>query len=88
MHWQKSLLAIDKFLRLFVNTLPADDMHYLLNRDNLAQPIHMHLSQKQKTFSQFPFAFLKSILNYKHFAKKMTLRPDVFPEIPSPKNMV
>ena len=88
MHWKKSLLAIDKFLRLFVNTLPADDKHYLLNRDNLAQPIHMHLSQKQKTFSQFPFAFLKSILNYKHFPKKMTLRPDVFPEIPSPKNMV
>ena len=82
------LLAIDKFLRLFVYTLPADDKHYLLNRDNLAQLINIHLSQKQKTFSQFPFAFSKSILNYEHFPKKMTLRPDVFPEIPSPKNMV
>ena len=73
---------------MFVNTLPADEKHYLLNRDNLVQPIKMQLSQKQKTFSQFRFAFLKSILNYKHFPKKMTLRADVFPEIPTPKNML
>ena len=70
---KKSLLVTDKFVGLFVNTLPADDKHYLLDRDNLAQPIHMQLSQKQKSFSQFPFAFLKSILNYKHLRKKMTL---------------
>ena len=88
MHWKKSLLVIDKFLRLFVNTLPADEKHYLLNRDNLAQPIKMQLTQKQKTFSQFPFAFLKSVLNYKHFPSEMTLRADVFPEINTPKNMV
>ena len=88
MHWQKSLLVIDNFLRLFVNTLAADDKHYLLNRDNLSQPIQMQLSQKQKTFSQFNFPFLKSILNYKHLPKKMTLIADVFPEIPAPKNMV
>ena len=56
--------------------------------ENLAQPIKMQLSQKQKTFSQFPFAFLKSILNYKHFSKKMILRADVFPEIPCLKNIV
>ena len=48
----------------------------------------MQLPQKQKTFSQFLFAFVKSILNYKHFPKKMTLRADAFPEIPTPKNMV
>ena len=41
-----SLSVIHKILRLLVNTLPADDKHYLLIRDNLAQPIHMHLSQK------------------------------------------
>ena len=46
------------------------DKHYLLNRDNLAQPIQMQLSQKQKTFSEFFFAFLKSILNFKHLPKK------------------
>ena len=61
---------IQKILRLFVNTLTVNDKHYLLNRDNLTQPIQIQLSQKQKTFSQFFFAFLKSILNYKHLPKK------------------
>ena len=61
---------IHKILRLFVNTLTVDDKHYLLNRDNLTQPIQMQLSEKQKTFSQFVFAFLKSILNFKHLPKK------------------
>ena len=35
------------------NTLTLDDNHYLLNRDNLTQPIQIQLSQKQKTFSEF-----------------------------------
>ena len=59
-----------KLVRLFLNTLTADDKHYLLNRDNLTQPIQMQLYQKQKTFSEFFFAFLKSILNFKHLPKK------------------
>ena len=50
--------------------MTADDKHYLLNRDNLMPPIQMQLSQKQKTFSEFFFAFLKSILNFKHLPKK------------------
>ena len=58
---------IHKILRLFVNTLIVDDKHYLLNRDNLTQPIQMQLSQKQKTFSEFVFAFLKYILSFEHF---------------------
>ena len=61
---------IHKTLRLFVNTLTLDDKHYLLNRDNLTQPIQIQLSQKQKIFSEFFFAFLKSILNFKHLPKK------------------
>ena len=61
---------IHKIIRLFANTLTVDDKHYLLNRDNLTQPIQMQLSQKQKTFSEFFFAFLKSILNFKHLPKK------------------
>ena len=47
-------------------TLPAHDKHYLLNRDKLAQRIRMQLSQKQKTFSEFFFGFLKSVLNFQH----------------------
>ena len=62
---------IHKILGLFVNTLTVDDKHYMLNRDNLTQPIQIQLSQKQKTFSEFLFAFLKSKLNYKHLQKKV-----------------
>ena len=47
-----------------------DDKYSLLNRDNLAQQIQIQLSQKQKTFSQFFAAFLKSLLNFIHFQKK------------------
>ena len=47
MHWKKSLLVIHKILRLFASTLIVDDKHYLLNRDNLTQPIQMQLYQKQ-----------------------------------------
>ena len=61
---------IHKILRLFVNTLTVNDKHYLLNRDNLTQTIQIQLSQKQKTFFEFFFAFLKSILNFKHFPRK------------------
>ena len=63
---------IQKILRHFVNTLTVDDKHYMLNRDNLTQPIQIKLSQKQKTFPQFFFffAFLKSILNSKDLPKK------------------
>ena len=65
---------IHKILRLFVNTLTVNDKHYPLNRDNLAQPIQMQLSQKQKIISEFFFVFLKSILNFKIFTKKDDLR--------------
>ena len=61
---------IHKILRIFVNTLTVNDKHYLLNRDNLTEPIQIQLSQKQKIFSEFFFAFLKSILNFKHLPKK------------------
>ena len=44
-----------KILRLFVNALTADDKHFLLNRDNLSQPIEMQLSEKQKNFCDFFF---------------------------------
>ena len=54
----------------FVITLTTDDKHYLVNRDNLTQPIQKPLPQKQKTFFEFFLAFLKSILNFKHLPKK------------------
>ena len=40
--------------------------------------IRMHLSQKQKIFSQFFAAFVESALNFEHFQKKMMLIAYVF----------
>ena len=88
MHEKKSVLVTHKILRVFVNTLTVDEKYYLLNRDNLTQPIQMQLSEKQKNFLNFFFAFLKSILNFKHLPKKISLIAYVFREIPVPKNMV
>ena len=88
MHWKKFLLVIHKMLRLFANTLILDDKHYLLNRDNLRQPIQMQLYQEQKIFSEFFLAFLKSILNFTHLPKNDALIADVFGGIGVPKNMV
>ena len=77
-----------KILRLFVNTLTDDDKYSLLNRDNLTLPIHMQLSQKQKTFSGIFFIFLKSILNFEHFQSKMNLIRDDFLKLSTAKNVV
>ena len=68
--WKKSVLVICKILRLFLNTLTADDKYSLHNRDNLTELIQILLSQKLKTSSQFFSAFLKSILNFEHFQTK------------------
>ena len=64
------MLLLWKIIRLFVNTFTNDDKYCLLYRDNLTQPIHILLSQKQKTFSEFFSAFLKSTLDFAHFPKK------------------
>ena len=82
------MLVLWKSLRLFVNTLTDNDKYCLLYRDNLTQTIQILLSQKQKTFSEFFSAFLKSTLNFKHFQKKMIVIADVFPKLPSPKKVI
>ena len=82
------MLVLCKILRLCDNTLTDDYKYSPLNRDNLMQPIQILLSQKQKTFSEFFSAFLKSTLNFEHFQKKMTLIADVFPKLPSPKKVI
>ena len=82
------MLVLCKILGLFVNTLSEDDKYCLLYKDNLLQPIQILLSQKQKTFSQFFSAFLKSTLNFEHFQKKINLIADVFPKLPSAKKVI
>ena len=49
----------------------------------------MQVSGKQKPFSEFFSAVLKSRLNFEHFQKKkMSLIADVFPKLRIPKNLV
>ena len=67
---EKVLLVIHNILRLFLNILTVNYKHYLLNTDHLTQPIEIQFAQKQKIFSEFFFAFLKSILNSKHLPEK------------------
>ena len=81
--WRKSLFLIGNVLRIFVNILTADDKHPLLNRDSLTQPSQMQLSQKQKIFSQFLAAFLKSRLNL-----DILLITNVFLKLRTPKTVV
>ena len=82
------MLVLCKILGLFVNILSEDDKYCLLYIDNLTQPIQILLFQKQKTFSQFSSAFLKSTLNFDYFQKKVTLIADVFPKLPLPKKVI
>ena len=67
---KKSLSVRRKISWLFRNTLSVDGKYSPLNRDNLTRPIQMQLSWKQKTFSDFFSAFLKSSWNFERFLKK------------------
>ena len=50
--------------------MTAADKCSLPNTENLMQPIHIQLSQKLKTFSEFFPTFSKSRVNFEHFQKK------------------
>ena len=50
--------------------MSAFDKCSLADRDNLMAPIHMQLSQKLKTFSQFFSVFSKSQVNFEHSQKE------------------
>ena len=67
---KKSLLLACQFLVQLVNTTATAEKEPELNRNNLAIPIQMQLSPKQKNFSEIFPAFAKSRLNFKHFEKK------------------
>ena len=65
-----SALVWSEILRLFVNTLTADDKYSRCNVHNFAQQVQTPLSKKKKTFSRFFIAFLKGAWNLEHFGKK------------------
>ena len=70
MSWKKSALVISKILGLFVNTLTAEYTYSRRNMQIFTQQVQMPLSLKQKIFSGFSIAFLKSTWNAEHFEKK------------------
>ena len=70
MSLETSLLLTYQILGLLVNTLAANEKYPVLNRDNLAIPIQMQLSQKHNTFSRFFAEFFKSRITFKYFEKK------------------
>ena len=70
MSWKKSALVRSKILGLFVNTLTAEYTYSRRNMQTLKQQVQTPLSLKQKTFSGFFIAFLKSAWNGEHFEKK------------------
>ena len=45
-----SLLVISKTLQLFVDRSTGDENYFLLNIDNLTEPVQTQLAQKQKGF--------------------------------------
>ena len=86
--WKKFFLVIFEILGLFANILTVNDKCSVLNRDNLRQPIQMQLSKKQKTFSQFSFAFFKARSNFQHFEKKIALIAYILLKLQTVENML
>ena len=70
MSWKKSALVRSKILELFVNTLTAEYMYSGRNMQTFTQQVQTPLSLKQKTFSGFFIAFVKSTSHGEHFPKK------------------
>ena len=50
--------------------------------------IQIHLSQKEKIFSEFFSAFFESSLNSEHFQKKRTFIAYIIPKLPTTKNLL
>ena len=70
MSWNKSALVRSKILGLFVNTLTAEYTYSRRNMQTFTQQVQTPLSLKQKTFSGFFIAFLKSTWNGETFSEK------------------
>ena len=85
--WEKSLLVIYNILGQLVNALTADEKQYLLNRDNLMQPIQMQWSKK-KLFPNFLLHFWNLDQSLNILKKKMTLKAYVFRRLRTAKDVL
>ena len=68
--------------------MTADHKYSSHNMENFPQQIQMILSQKSKTFSEFPIAFLKSTSYSEYFETKMSLIAYVFLKLVPPKEVL
>ena len=69
-------------LRLFVNTLSADEKYFLCNTENLPEPIQMELSKKLKIFYSICYCISESLIWFQTFPKKMlSVIASVFPKL-------
>ena len=57
---QKVSVSDMQILKVVFSTVTVNDKYFLLNKDNLKQPIQIQLPQKQKTFSKFFSQLLQS----------------------------
>ena len=88
MRCKKSLFLIFQILGLLVNILAGNEKYPLLKGDNLMIVIQMQLCQKQKTFSEFFVAFLKSGINFQYFEHKYDPHRFSISEITESENVV
>ena len=70
LNWKNTVLISIKILRLFINTLTADDKYSCRNMKNFLQQVQTLLSQTRNTLSGFFIAFQKSAWNLQYFEKK------------------
>ena len=78
---RKSALLWYEILKLFLNTLTADNKYSRCNVHNFAQQVQTPLSSKQKTFCGFFIPFLKCALNLEIFEKKDEYPSQIISEI-------
>ena len=62
-------LSVSEIVGVFVNTSTVDNKYSLRKRKNLQRPIQLQLCRKQKHFSEYLAAYLKSTSNIVHFEK-------------------
>ena len=86
--WKKCLFLTSEVLGLLFNTLAAVEKNAVLNRFNLTIPIQRQLSYKQRNFSKFFAAFLKSRLNFIYVETKDHPHRFFISEITNSKNVV
>ena len=83
-----SPLVISAILGLFVNTLPADGKHSILNSENFLQPIQRQLSKILKIFLKHLLEFLNFPQALNILKKEMIRIACVFPKLETAKNVV